>query len=87
MQILQRRAGLHPGGGFAARGAALSIGERIMDKPMDAFAHSPGLPPVARVATLQSLHWLALGWKDFADHPGPCVAHVLILFYILWLVL
>jgi len=58
-----------------------------MDKPMDALAHSPGLPPVARVATFQSLHWLEQGWKDFASHPGPSVAHGFILVAIGWLLL
>ena len=58
-----------------------------MDKPMDAFAHSPGLPPVARVATLQPLHWLARGWKDFTANPAPSVAHGLILVALGWLIL
>lgn len=58
-----------------------------MDKPMDAFAHSPGLPPVARVGTLQPLQWLARGWKDFTTNPGPSVAHGLILVALGWLIL
>jgi len=58
-----------------------------MDKPMDAFAHSPGLPRVARVGTLQPLHWLARGWKDFTTNPGPSVAHGLILVALGWLIL
>jgi len=58
-----------------------------MDKPMDASAHSPGLPPVARVGTLRPLHWLARGWKDFMANPGPSVAHGLILVALGWLIL
>lgn len=58
-----------------------------MDKPMDAFAHSPGLPPVARVGTLQPLRWLVRGWEDFAAQPGPSVAHGLILVALGWLIL
>ena len=58
-----------------------------MDKPIDAFAHSPGLPPVARVDTLRPLHWLARGWKDFTANPGPSVAHGFILVALGWLIL
>jgi uncharacterized membrane protein len=58
-----------------------------MDKPMDASAHSPGLPRVARVGTLQPLRWLARGWKDFTANPGPDVAHGLILVALGWLIL
>lgn len=58
-----------------------------MYKPMDALAHSPGLPPVARVGTLQPLRWLALGWEDFTANPGPSVAHGLILVVLGWLIL
>ncbi|HEV8259630.1 MAG TPA: DUF2189 domain-containing protein [Burkholderiales bacterium] len=57
-----------------------------MDKPMDAFAHSPGLPGVVRVGTLQPLHWLARGWRDFTANPGPSVAHGLILVALGWLI-
>jgi len=59
----------------------------MMDKPMDAFGHSPGLPRVARVGTLQPLNWLARGWKDFTANPGPSVAHGLILVALGWLIL
>jgi uncharacterized membrane protein len=58
-----------------------------MDKPMDALAHIPGLPRVARVGTLQPLLWLARGWQDFAANPGPSVAHGLILVALGWLIL
>ena len=57
-----------------------------MDKPMDAFAHSPGLPRVVRVRTLQPLHWLARGWRDFTANPGPSIAHGLILVALGWLI-
>ncbi len=58
-----------------------------MGKPIYAFAHSPGLPLVARVATLQPLRWLARGWEDFTANPGPSVAHGLILVALGWLIL
>ncbi len=58
-----------------------------MDKPMDALAHSPGLPRVARVDTLQPLRWLARGWEDFTANPVPSVAHGLILVALGWLIL
>jgi len=61
--------------------------ERLMDKPMDALAHIPGLPRAARVGTLQPLRWLARGWEDFAANPGPSVAHGLILVALGWLIL
>ena len=57
-----------------------------MDKPMDAFAHSPGLPRVVRVSALQPLHWLARGWRDFTANPGPSIAHGLILVALRWLI-
>ena len=58
-----------------------------MDKPIDAVAHSPGLPQVSRVGTLQPLHWLASGWRDFTANPGPSVTHGLILTALGWLIL
>ena len=58
-----------------------------MYKPIDAFAHSPGLPPVTRVGTLQPLSWLARGWDDFSANPVPSVAHGLILVALGWLIL
>jgi uncharacterized membrane protein len=58
-----------------------------MDEPMDAFAHSAGLPRVVRVGTLQPLQWLARGWKDFTANSGPSVAHGLILVALGWLIL
>jgi uncharacterized membrane protein len=58
-----------------------------MDKPMHAFAHSPGLPPVARVGPLRPLQWLARGWEDFTTNPGPSVAQGSILVALGWLIL
>src|SRR6266850_3225246 len=58
-----------------------------MDKPINTFAHSPGLPLVARVGALQPLHWLARGWEDFTANPGPSVVHGLILVALGWLIL
>ncbi len=58
-----------------------------MDKPMDAIADPHGLPRVARVGTLQPLHWLARGWKDFTANPGPSIAHGLVLVALGWLIL
>lgn len=58
-----------------------------MNKSMDTFARAAGLPPVARVGTLQPLRWLARGWEDFTANPGPSVAHGLILVALGWLIL
>jgi len=58
-----------------------------MDKPLRAINLMPALPHVTHVGPLRALAWLKLGWDDMRHRPGPSIAHGLLLFMILWLVL
>jgi uncharacterized membrane protein len=58
-----------------------------MDKPMDAFARSPSLPPVVHVDARRPLRWLQLGWQDLRANPVPSLGHGFILAALGWVIL
>jgi uncharacterized membrane protein len=58
-----------------------------MDKPLNAFAHSPSLPQVTHVETLRPLRWVQLGWEDLRANPGPSLGHGFVLAALGWIIL
>ncbi len=58
-----------------------------MAKAIDTLEHPAERPHGSRVDALRALHWLALGWRDFAANPGPAAAQGAILAALGWLIL